>query len=65
MTEKILQHLKAKKSSPTVEYLQQLMTAYCSSVPWESVSKIVKKELAFKTSDCLRLEEEFWTSTGV
>lgn len=63
MTEKILQHLKAKKSSPTVEYLQQLMTAYCSSVPWESVSKIVKKELAFKTSDCLRLEEEFWTST--
>lgn len=61
MTEYILQHLKVKKSSPTVEYLQELIIAYCSNVPWESVSKIVKKELCNKIN-CLRLENEFWTS---
>ena len=62
MTEKILQHLKVKRSLPTLEYLQELMTAYCSTVPWESVSKIVKKTLCDKTTNCLRLEDEFWTS---
>jgi hypothetical protein len=62
MTENILQHLKVKKSPPAVEYLQELMIGYCSNVPWESVSKIVKKEFCNKTLNCLRLENEFWTS---
>jgi hypothetical protein len=62
MTENILQHLKVKRSPPTLEYLQELMTAYCSNVPWESVSKIVKKNLCGKDINCLRLENEFWTS---
>ncbi len=38
------------------------MTAYCSTVPWESVSKIVKKASSDETKNCLRLENEFWTS---
>ena len=38
------------------------MTAYCSTVPWESISKIVKKDLADKAQNCLRLEHEFWSS---
>jgi len=62
MTENILQHLNLKRSLPTLQYLQELMTAYCSNVPWESVSKIVKKNLCDNTIDCLRLENEFWTS---
>lgn len=62
MIENILQHLKVKRSPPTLEYLQELMTAYCSNVPWESVSKIVRKKLCDKTMDCLRLENEFWSS---
>jgi arylamine N-acetyltransferase len=62
MIENILQHLKVKRSPPTLEYLQELMTAYCSNVPWESVSKIVKKSLCDKTIDCLRPEDEFWSS---
>lgn len=62
MIENILQHLKVKRSPPTLEYLQELMTAYCSNVPWESVSKIVKKKLCDKTTNCLRLENEFWSS---
>jgi arylamine N-acetyltransferase len=62
MTENILRHLKVKRSPPSLEYLQELMTAYCSNVPWESVSKIIKKSLCDKTINCLRLENEFWTS---
>jgi arylamine N-acetyltransferase len=62
MIENILQHLKVKRSPPTLEYLQELMTAYCSNVPWESVSKIVKKKLCDQTKNFLRLENEFWTS---
>jgi arylamine N-acetyltransferase len=62
MTANILQHLRIKRYPPTLEYLQELMTAYCSNVPWESVSKIVKKNSSGNSEDCLRLENEFWTS---
>jgi hypothetical protein len=61
MTEKILQHLKVKRSPPTLEYLQELITSYCSNVPWESISKIVRKNLNNYTI-CSRSEDEFWTS---
>src|SRR5687768_13066704 len=60
MTEQILQHLKLKRSPPTLVYLQELMTAYCSQVPWESVSKMVRQELSVKSG--LRLEDEFWNA---
>lgn len=62
MTEDILHHLNLKRSPPTLHYLQELITAYCSNVPWESVSKIVKKSSCDNTINCLRLENEFWTS---
>ena len=62
MTENILHHLKLKRSPSTLEYLKELMTAYCSTVPWENVSKIVRKKLCDKTKNCLRLENEFWMS---
>jgi arylamine N-acetyltransferase len=62
MTEHILKHLKVDRSPPSLEYLQELMTAYCSTVPWESVSKIVKRDSCNNTRNCLRLENEFWTS---
>jgi arylamine N-acetyltransferase len=62
MTENILHHLNVKRSPPTLEYLQELITAYCSTVPWESVSKIIKQQLCDKTTNCLRLEHEFWSA---
>ncbi|RYY00938.1 MAG: arylamine N-acetyltransferase, partial [Gammaproteobacteria bacterium] len=62
MTENILLHLKVKRSPPTLHYLQELMTAYCSNVPWESISKIIKKNSCDKTINCLRLADEFWRS---
>ena len=63
MTKNILQHLRIKEDSPTLEYVQELITAYCTIVPWESVSKIVKKTICNKPEDCLRLEDEFWTQS--
>lgn len=38
------------------------MTAYCSTVPWESLSKIVKKQRSNDTGSWPRLEDEFWSS---
>jgi arylamine N-acetyltransferase len=63
MTQKILNYLKLKEAAPTIEYLKELITAYCTNVPWESVSKIVKKELDGKKDNCIRLEEDFWDSS--
>ena len=63
MTNNILQHLRIKQHRPSLEYLQELITAYCTIVPWESVSKIVKKAMCENPEDCLRLENEFWTQS--
>lgn len=58
----ILQHLKIKKAAPTLPYLKQLIIAYCTNIPWESASRIVRKSSCDKVSKCLRLENEFWNS---
>ena len=63
MTKNILQHLRIKEYRPGLEYLQELITAYCTIVPWESISKIVKKAMCKNPEDCLRLENEFWTQS--
>lgn len=61
MTKKVLQHFGITEDLPNVEYLQKLITAYCNSVPWESVSKILKKRNCNNGDDCVRLENEFWS----
>ena len=63
MTHKILQHLRIEKKDPSLKYLQELITAYCTTVPWESVSKIVKKSSCGKQEDCIGSENEFWTQS--
>ncbi len=63
MTKNILHHLQIKEDSPTLEYLQELITAYCTIVPWESVSKIVKKTICNNPEDCVRSADEFWTQS--
>ena len=63
MTRDILSHLKIKEKEPGLEYLQELMIAYCTHVPWESLSRIVKKSLCKKPEDCLRTENEFWSQS--
>lgn len=63
MTKNILQHLRIKENKPGLAYLQELITAYCTIVPWESVSRIVKKATCKDPEDCLRSENEFWTQS--
>lgn len=59
----ILSYLKLPKGAPTLYYLKKLILAYCSNVPWESVSRIVKKNQCNTSSNCVRLENEFWQDT--
>jgi arylamine N-acetyltransferase len=60
--EKILHYLNVKNNSLTPAYLQELIIAYCSNIPWENLSKIIKKNAYINPVNCLRLADEFWTS---
>ena len=56
----ILDHLGCPPKDPTLRYLNQLIHAYIRRVPWESVSRIIKRHETAETKDCPRLPEEFW-----
>ena len=57
----ILDHLGCPPKNPTLRYLNQLIHAYIRRVPWESVSRIIKRHETAETKDCPRLPEEFWS----
>lgn len=59
-TSKILNHLACPRQAPTLRYLNRLIAAYTRAVPWESVSRIVKRRATPAVEDCPRLPEEFW-----
>jgi arylamine N-acetyltransferase len=56
----ILEHLGCPPKAPTLRYLNRLIQAYIRKVPWESVSRIIKRHTTPETKDCPRLPEEFW-----
>lgn len=56
----ILQHLKIKQANPTHNFLAELITAYCHTVPWESASRIVRKKRLTAPEKCLVMPEAFW-----
>lgn len=56
----ILNYLNCPPRAPTLRYLNRLIHSYIRTVPWESVSRIVKRHTTSKTKDCPRLPEEFW-----
>jgi arylamine N-acetyltransferase len=56
----ILGYLECPPKAPTLRYLNQLIQAYIRKVPWESVSRIIKRQTTPETKDCPRLPEEFW-----
>jgi len=58
----ILNYLGCNPKAPTLRYLNRLIHAYIRKVPWESVSRIVKRHTTSETSDCPRLPEEFWSN---
>lgn len=62
MVGKILRHLgiTAVPPIPTLAFLDQLMAAYCRTVPWESAFRIVRRAQTADTAQCPRWPAEFW-----
>jgi len=56
----ILNYLGCPAKAPTLRYLNQLLHAYIRRIPWESVSRIIKRHATPETKDCPRLPAEFW-----
>lgn len=58
----VLDYLNVPKLSPSLDYLDRLITAYSERVPWESASRIAKRSQTIELADCPRFESEFWWS---
>ena len=56
----ILDYLGLPLNAPTLRYLNRLIHAYIRTVPWESVSRIIKRHTTPETKNCPRLPEVFW-----
>lgn len=61
----ILTHLGVEKTNPTQSFLEQLIAAYCRTVPWESVFRIVRRAETAETAQCPRWPEQFWQNAMV
>ena len=59
-TEAVLAHLGVAAAPPTPAFLDALIVAYTRTVPWESVSRIVRRAQTPETAACPRWPEEFW-----
>lgn len=57
----ILEYLGCTIKEPTLRSLNRLINAYIRKVPWESVSRIIKRHTTPDTKNCPRLPEEFWS----
>lgn len=60
LVEKVLRHLGLPQEPPTVDGLARLVDAYVQRVPWESVSRIVRRVQQKDTAQCPRWPETFW-----
>jgi len=60
LTNQILSYLGCARKEPSVRYLNRLIRAHIQRVPWESVSRIVKRQTTFEIELCPRWPGEFW-----
>lgn len=60
LTSQILSYLGCVREEPSVRYLNRLIHAYIRHVPWESVSRIIKRSTTAETELCPRWPAEFW-----
>lgn len=60
LTSHIVSYLGCVREEPSVRYLNRLIRAYIRHVPWESVSRIVKRQTASAIELCPRWPDEFW-----
>ncbi len=56
----VLGYLGCPPQPPTLRYLNRLIRSYIRAIPWESVSRIIKRHVTPGTQDCPRLPVEFW-----
>lgn len=56
-----LKFLELHRQQPTFEYLNTLIDAFIHKVPWESVSRIIKRDATPLTADCPRFPREVWS----
>lgn len=59
-TQSILKYLGVALQKPSVRYLNRLIDAHVHHVPWESVTRILKRNQTLVTANCPRLPAEFW-----
>ena len=57
----ILDYLTCPAKLPTLRYINRLVYSYIRKVPWESVSRIVKRSTTLELQDCPRWPAEFWS----
>jgi arylamine N-acetyltransferase len=55
-----LEFLSLRRRQPTFEYLNALIEAFIHKTPWESVTRILKRDAAQETADCPRFPREVW-----
>jgi N-acetyltransferase len=60
LTSEILSYLGCVREKPSIRYLNRIIRAYIRCVPWESVSRIIKRNTTSETVLCPRLPDEFW-----
>jgi arylamine N-acetyltransferase len=60
LTSQILSFLGCVREEPSVRYLNRLIHAYIRRVPWESVSRIIKRSTTAETELCPRWPNAFW-----
>jgi len=60
LTSQILSYLGCNREELSVRYLNLLIPAYIRHVPWESVSRIIKRQTITATELCPRWPDEFW-----
>src|SRR5687767_6647830 len=56
----ILAYLDVRMMEPDTEFLDTLIAAYVRTVPWESASRIIRRENTAETVKCPRWSETFW-----
>ncbi|NWF69199.1 MAG: arylamine N-acetyltransferase [Chloroflexi bacterium] len=60
LTRAVLNYLQVSPAAPDSVFLDALVAAYVRRVPWESVSRIVKRQRESDTARCARWPQEFW-----
>jgi len=60
LRENVCGYLGVTAQTPTLRHLNRLIHAYTTRVPWESVTRILKRHSTTSLSDCPRWPEEFW-----